>query len=134
MGNLFLKKKSVMIETFQKKFRKERGTFLFQICFRNQFCTSGSGQTKNMPITPIGVIGVFSVWPLPKGRNWFQKHIWYANVHISILIFLGERFNHPKKKNSKIDFPLYFKILHGQWEGVILEIPYGLFRVFSTFL
>ena len=33
-----------------------------------------------------------------------------------------------------MDFPLYFQILLGQWEGVILEIQYGLFRVFSQFL
>ena len=33
-----------------------------------------------------------------------------------------------------MDFPLYFQILLGQWQGVILEIPYGCFRVFSPFL
>ena len=33
-----------------------------------------------------------------------------------------------------MDFPLYFQILLGQWEGVILEIHYELFRVFSLFL
>ena len=31
-----------------------------------------------------------------------------------------------------MDFPLYFQILLGQWEGVILEILYGLFRDFSS--
>ena len=34
-------------------------------------------------------------------------------------------------KSHKMDFPLYFQIWPGQWEGVILEIPYGVFRVFS---
>ena len=34
----------------------------------------------------------------------------------------------------KMDFPLYFKILLGQWELVILEIQYELLRVFSLFL
>ena len=34
----------------------------------------------------------------------------------------------------KIDFSLYFKILLGQWEWVILDIPYGLFGVFSPIL
>ena len=33
-----------------------------------------------------------------------------------------------------MDFPLYFKIMLGQWEGVILDMQYGLFRVFSQFL
>ena len=32
-----------------------------------------------------------------------------------------------------MDFPLYFQIRLGQWEGLILEIPYGVFRVFSPF-
>ena len=35
---------------------------------------------------------------------------------------------------QKIDFLLNLKILLDQWEGVILEIPYGLFRVFSQYL
>ena len=33
-----------------------------------------------------------------------------------------------------MDFPLYFQILLGQWQGVILKIPYGCFVVFSPFL
>ena len=33
-----------------------------------------------------------------------------------------------------MDFPFYFQIMLGQWKGVILEIPYGCFRVFSPFL
>ena len=37
-------------------------------------------------------------------------------------------------KSQKMDFPLYFQILLGQWQGVILEIPYRCFRVFSPFL
>ena len=32
-------------------------------------------------------ICVFSVWPLPKVKNWFRKQIWNENVHISILNF-----------------------------------------------
>ena len=61
MGNHFLKKKFVMIETIHKKIRIELWTFSFQICFRNQFRTSGSGKTEIVLIMPIGVIGVFSV-------------------------------------------------------------------------
>ena len=45
--------------------------------------------------------------------------------------FFLERFDH--KINSKMDFSLYFKMFLGQWEGVILEIPYGSFKVFSPF-
>ena len=33
-----------------------------------------------------------------------------------------------------MDFPFYFQILLGQWQGVISDIPYGLFRIFSPFL
>ena len=33
-----------------------------------------------------------------------------------------------------MEFPLYFQIFLGQWQGVILEIPYGLFRVVSPCL
>ena len=36
--------------------------------------------------------------------------------------------------SQKVDFPLYFQILLGQWPGVILEIPYGCFQVSSPFL
>ena len=70
----------VMIETLQKKFRIEIWTFSSQICFRNQFWTSGSGQTKNTPITSIGAIGTISV--CPEVRNWFRKQIWNENVPI----------------------------------------------------
>ena len=45
---------------FKKKFRIEIWAFSFQICFQNQFSTSGSGQTENTQIR------VFLVWPLPK--------------------------------------------------------------------
>ena len=33
-----------------------------------------------------------------------------------------------------MDIPLYFQILLGQWEAVILGIQYEGFRVFSPFL
>ena len=33
-----------------------------------------------------------------------------------------------------MDFLLYFQILLGQWQGVILKITYGCFRVISPFL
>ena len=53
-------------------------------------------------------ISVFSVWPLPKVKNWFRKQIWNENVHVSILIFFGA-FRQYLKKKSKIGFPLYFQ-------------------------
>ena len=40
----------ILTETLQKKLRIEILTFSFQICFRNQFSTSGSGQTENTQI------------------------------------------------------------------------------------
>ena len=45
--------------TTKIKFRREIWIFSFQICFQNKFWNLGSGQTENMPSTPIGVIGVF---------------------------------------------------------------------------
>ena len=74
---------------FKKKLRIEIWTFLFQICFRNKFWTSGSGQTENYANTRICV---FSVWPLPEVENWFPKQIWNENVHISILNFFFKSF------------------------------------------
>ena len=38
-------------------------------------------------------ICVFSVWLLPKVKNWFQKHIWKENAPISIQIFLRVLIN-----------------------------------------
>ena len=64
-----------------KKFRIELWTFSFQIGFRNQFSTLGSGQTENYVNMRICV---FPVWPLPKVKNLFRKQIWNKNAHISI--------------------------------------------------
>ena len=44
-------------------------------------------------------ICVFSVWPLPKVQNWFQKQIWNENVQISIQFFL-KSFGHYLKKSK----------------------------------
>ena len=35
---------------------------------KNQFRTSGSGQTENTPIKPIGIIGVFQFDHFPKSE------------------------------------------------------------------
>ena len=40
----------IVTEMLQKKFRIEIWTFSFQICIKNQFLTSGSGQTENTRI------------------------------------------------------------------------------------
>ena len=49
----------------EKKFRIEIWTFSFQICFRNQFSTSGSGQTEN---TQICVFAYFQFDHFPKSK------------------------------------------------------------------
>ena len=79
----------------------------FQICFKNQFSTSGSGQTENMQICVITRICVFSVWPFPEVENWFLKQIWNENVHISILNFYFGAFWSVFKK-SKYGFLIVF--------------------------
>ena len=51
MENPFFLLFIILIETLnKKKFRTEIGTFSFQICFRNQFFTSGSDKTENTQI------------------------------------------------------------------------------------
>ena len=100
----------------KKKFRIEIWTFSFEICFRNQFRTSGSGQTEITPITPIGVIGVISVWPLPEVRNWFRKQISNENVHISILNFFFGAFRSSQKNVQKRISHCIFKKWFG-WGG-----------------
>ena len=67
----------------------------------------GNGQTEITPITPIGIIGVFSVWPLPEVRNWLPNQILNENVHISILNFFVEHFDH-HKKNVQNGFSIVF--------------------------
>ena len=49
----------------RKKFRIEIWTFSFQICFRNKFSTSGSGQTEN---TQIRVFAYFQFDHFPKSK------------------------------------------------------------------
>ena len=50
---------------FKKIFWLEIWTFSFQICFRNQFWTSGSGQTKN---TQIRIFAYFPFDHFPKSK------------------------------------------------------------------
>ena len=59
-----------------KKIRIEIWTFSFQICFQNQFLTSGSGQTEN---TQVRIFAYFQFDHFPKSKINFD----FENVHIS---------------------------------------------------
>ena len=85
----------------KKKFRIEIWTFSFQICFQNQLLTLESANTQNTRIC------IFSVWPLPEVKNWFWKHIWNENIHISIQKIFLKRFGQYLKK-VKNGFPIVF--------------------------
>ena len=63
MGNPFFEFLNTDRNSFKKKIRIEICTFSFQICFRNQFLTSGSGQTEN---TQIRVFAYFQFDHFPK--------------------------------------------------------------------
>ena len=62
----------------KKEFRIEIWIFSFQICFQNQFLTSGSGRTENTQIC------VFSVLPLPEVKKWFENRF---EMRVSIFLF-----------------------------------------------
>ena len=55
----------MLSKTLKKKFRTEIWKFSFQICFQNQFSTSGSGQTENTQI-PIFAYVQFDHFPKSK--------------------------------------------------------------------
>ena len=44
-----------------------------------------------------GVICLFSVWPIPRVQNRFQKQIWNKNVHICNQKFFLEHLDHHKQ-------------------------------------
>ena len=54
----------------QTKFRIELWAFSFQVCFRNQFSTLGSGQTEN---TQICVFVYFPFDHFPKSKIDFER-------------------------------------------------------------
>ena len=60
----------LLTETLQKQIRIELWTFSFQICFWNQFSTSGSGQTEN---TQIPVFFYFPFDHFPKSKIDFES-------------------------------------------------------------
>ena len=79
-------------------------------------------------------IRIFSVWPLPKVKNWFWKQISNENVHITILNNFLERFDQHLKKVKKMDFPLYFHIFNRRGQIHFLEIDPYIFRVLGPIL
>ena len=52
-------------------------------------------------------ICVFSVWPLPKVKNWFKKQFWNKKVHLFIVKKNIGAFSQTNKK-LKIGFPIVF--------------------------
>ena len=77
-------------------------------------------------------ICVFSVWPLPEVKNWFRKQIWNENIYISIPNFFWS-VSLSILKSQKMDFPLYFQKVVLLWQGSIVGIDYGFFRVFGPY-
>ena len=63
---------------FKKEFRIEIWAFSFQICFRNQFLTSGSGQTKN---THLRVFVYFPFNHFLKPKIYFESRF-EKKIHI----------------------------------------------------
>ena len=115
MGNPFFDFFRYWPKLFKKIFRIKIWAFYFQICFRNQFSTLGSGQPENTL--------VFSIWPLPEVQKWFQKQIWNQNVHFSVLNFFLKRFGQYLKK-SKNEFPIVF------WKSDLTGIGSIFWRIF----
>ena len=108
--------------------------FSFQICFWNKFLNSGRGQTEkyaNMHIC------VFSVWPLLKVQNLFQKQIWNdLNLNVTEMDrgdfyfhFRGTSYFHFSGTWSVHQFHrhfLYIDNLHG------IYITFSMLIVFCT--
>ena len=65
----------------KKKFRIEIWTFSFQICFKNQFSTLGSGQTEN---ARIRVFAHFPFDHFPKSKTNLESRF---EMKMSIFLF-----------------------------------------------
>ena len=87
-----------------KIFRIKIWTFLFQICFWNEFWTLGSGQTEN---TQIRVFAYFPVDDFPKSKIEYKSRFEMKMSLFLFSIFFVKSFDQYYKK-SKMDFPLYF--------------------------
>ena len=81
MGNPFFDFLNTDRNAPKKKFRIEIWTFSFQICFKNQFSTSGSGQTEN---TRIRVYVYFPFDHFPKSKIDFKNRF---EMRRSIFLF-----------------------------------------------
>ena len=107
----------------QKKFRTEILTFLFQICFQNQFLTSGSSQTEN---TQIRIFAYFQFDHFPRSKIDFESRF-EMRMSIFLILFFLQRFGQYLKK-SKIEFPIVFSKSDVALAGSIVEIEYGFFK------
>ena len=116
MGNPFFDLLNMDWNSSKNKSRIEIWTFLFQICFRNQIWTSGSGQTENTRIC------LFSVWPLPEVQNLFRKQIWNENDHILFLNFFFEEFRSISKNFKKWISHSIKKIVISKWPMAVWKI------------
>jgi hypothetical protein len=60
-----------------------------------------------------------------------------SRFEMRILIFIFfkkiEAFRSVFKKSLKLDFPSYFQKVKLLWQGSIVEIDYGFFRVFGLY-
>ena len=113
----------------KKKFRIEIWTFSFQICFKNQFSTSGSGQTEN---THIRVYAYFQFDHFPKSKIDFESRFEMRMYIFQFKIFFLERFGQYLKK-SKNGFPIVFSNLARKGSGFFFQarklifLPNGLY-------
>ena len=100
--------------SLKKKFRIEIWTFSFQICFRNQFWTSGSGQTEN---TRIHVYVYFQFDRFLKSKIDSESRFEMRMSIFQFLIFF-QRVSANILKSPKNGFPLYFKNVISKWPKV----------------
>ena len=81
----------------------------------------GSNKTENTPITAIGVIGAFSVWPLPKVENLFWNQIWNEMVNISLFSFLLSFEQQMKISEPAKFFTFYTNVGGAHKSSVVLD-------------
>ena len=74
---------------FKKKIRIEIWRFSFQICFQNQFLTSGSGRTEN---TQIRIFAYFSFDHFPKSKIYSKSRSQMRNATFLFKFFLLKNF------------------------------------------
>ena len=117
-------RKLTMSKSLLKKFQN-RNMFSFQICFWNQFLTSGRGQTEN---TQILVFAYFQSDHFPKSKIYSG-----SRFKMTIFIFLFQiffcRFFYQYYKKSKNLFPVIFsksdltRVGYIFWRNFFLKKP-----------